>query len=434
MASSITGVMLPGRPAGSLWDVSFSPASIVSIRPHAASAPQSGRRPALFPALAHPHVHLDKAFMHLSPDYAHLVPRTGTFAEAVSNTAQAKSGFTLPDLLERGRWLLDESVDHGVTAMRAFVEVDATVKHLCLDAAIRLKEEWRGRCHVQIVCFAQDPIFSGPHGDENRTLVEEALQRAEVDVVGTTPYVESDREASRQNIEWAVRTALRSGKHLDFHLDYDLDARREPMIWHVIETLKAHSWPSRTGKRVMVGHATRLGLFSHAEWQRLARHIADARLPLTFVGLPTSDLYMASAPDTGQSGQPRGTLPVCSMIRDHGLDAVVGINNVGNAFTPWGGCDPLALASLCVGLYQAGTRDDAELLFECVSSRARAAMGLGGASATVSEGDAAELLVVGDMRSGRAAVSDLVWSPSMARKRHVVFRGRLSLALLPDGG
>ncbi|XP_044723755.1 zinc metallopeptidase [Hirsutella rhossiliensis] len=322
--------------------------------------------------------------------------------------------------------LLDESVNYGVTAIRAFVEVDATVHHLCLEAAVQLKEEWRERCHVQIVCFAQDPIFSGPQGDENRSLMEGAIQRAEVDVVGTTPYVESHHDASRQNIEWAVQTALQSGKHVDFHLDYDLDAGKEPLIWHVVETLKQSSWPSRTSKRVMIGHATHLSLFSHAEWQRLARQVTDAQLPVTFVGLPTSDIYMASAPDRDKADQPRGTLPICRMIRDHGLDAVVGINNVGNAFTPWGSCDPLALASLCVGLYQAGSQDDAELLFECVSSRARAAMGLGAASATVGEGQAAELLVVGDMRSGRAAVADLVWNPSMARERSVVFRGRLS--------
>lgn len=43
-------------------------------------------------------------------------------------------------------------------------------------------------------------------------------------------------------------------------------------------------------------------------------------------------------------------------------DAALGINNVGNAFTPHGSCDPLSLASFGVGLYQAATKKDMALL------------------------------------------------------------------------
>jgi hypothetical protein len=50
------------------------------------------------------------------------------------------------------------------------------------------------------------------------------------------------------------------------------------------------------------------------------------------------------------------------MIKKYGLNAAIGINNVGNAFTPQGNCDPLNLASLGVSIYQAGTKADAELL------------------------------------------------------------------------
>ena len=72
----------------------------------------------------------------------------------------------------------------------------------------------------------------------------------------------------------------------------------------------------------------------------------------------------------------RGTLPIPSMIKQHGLNAAIGINNIGNAFTPQGSCDPLSIASQGVGVYQAGTKRDAEILYECISTRARAAIGL----------------------------------------------------------
>jgi hypothetical protein len=59
----------------------------------------------------------------------------------------------------------------------------------------------------------------------------------------------------------------------------------------------------------------------------------------------------------------RGTLPVLELIEQYGFNAAISINNVGNAFTPQGSCDPLSLAQLAVGVYQAGTKKDAELLY-----------------------------------------------------------------------
>jgi hypothetical protein len=62
----------------------------------------------------------------------------------------------------------------------------------------------------------------------------------------------------------------------------------------------------------------------------------------------------------------RGTLQVLQIIKRYGLNAAIGVNNVGNAFTPQGTCDPLSLASLGVGLYQAATKADADLLLVSV--------------------------------------------------------------------
>ncbi|RYP65242.1 hypothetical protein DL771_008406 [Monosporascus sp. 5C6A] len=79
-------------------------------------------------------------------------------------------------------------------------------------------------------------------------------------------------------------------------------------------------------------------------------------------------------PDADVShSRPRGTLQVLSMINDLALSACIGVNNVGNAFTPYGTGNPLQLASCAVGIYQAGTVDDAHILDECVNGRAREA-------------------------------------------------------------
>ncbi|KAJ8071072.1 hypothetical protein OCU04_001417 [Sclerotinia nivalis] len=78
----------------------------------------------------------------------------------------------------------------------------------------------------------------------------------------------------------------------------------------------------------------------------------------------------------GGSSRVRGTLQAIEMIKKYDFNAAIGINNVGNAFTPHGNCDPMSLTSLGMGIYHAGTKADAEILLECVSTRARAAIGL----------------------------------------------------------
>lgn len=422
--------------------------TITSLHPnHHERQPTSNHHPLALPSLTHPHIHLDKAFIHNSPEYSDLLPSTGSFQEALSLTAKAKQRFTYPDLIKRGEWLLAESVAAGVTAMRAFVEVDHTVDTTCLEAGLALKDAWRDVCDVQIVCFAQDPVFSTSFGDANRTLMEKSIGYPGVDVLGTTPYVETDIGAAKANIDWAIETALRMNLHLDFHLDYNLDRSREPLVWYVVERMKAKCWTRRsTDKRVMLGHCTRLTLFTGEEWRRLARVIRDDDLPVSFVGLPTSDLYMASPPPpTGTTAavheKPRGTFLVPEMIREYGLDAVMGVNNVGNAFTPWGSPDPLSLACLGVGVYQARKQADAELLYECVSVRARAAIGLSGRtsrSLTLREGDEAEFLVFYnaddtgcDLGRARRSVADVVWDPPARVNRGVVRNGRLILKPAP---
>lgn len=318
--------------------------------------------------------------------------------------------------------------------MRAFVEIDSTVGSKCLDAAITLKREFAHCCRLQICAFAQDPIFSGPSAHENRRLFETACSNEEVEAIGSTPYVEDSDFHSKENLEWTAKLAQRLNKHLDFHLDYNIDIDRPVMARHVIELAIELDWrTSKTDKTIVLGHCTRLTLFSREEWQDLSHTIQRNDLPIYFVGLPTSDLFIQGKPpdDSGGAERPRGTLQIPQMIQQYGLKGAISINNVGNAFTPQGTCDPLALASLGVGLYQAGTVADVQCLFECVSSRAKEAIGfdsetwfqVGGRADLIiyqSEGGSDDRLSKQRMRLG---LEDLVYDPP--KDRQVIFEGRV---------
>lgn len=406
----IKNVALPSRSESQTWNLLLKDGLVERIEEttdatsldieHFSSI--DGHGALLAPSLCHPHIHIDKAFLLSHPKFSHLQVEKGDFQEAMSLTGQAKSNFEHADLMERGQRVVDESVSAGVTHMRAFVEVDAGVNTKCLDAGIELKQKAAEAetCNVQLCAFAQLPLFSSATGDEDgsviRALVQSAAASPDVDVIGSTPYVESDRDRMKHNVEWMVDLSIEHDLHLDFHLDYNLDPDSEPLVWHVIQTLKNRDWKSRTNDRtVVLGHCTRLALFTAEEWQRLAATIKEADLPISFVGLPTSDLFMMR---TGRKPEIRGTLDVPTLINQWGLNACIGVNNIGNAFTPQGSCDPLGLACQGVGIYQAGRKKDTELLFECVSTRAKAAIGVGGsggrdAALQIRAGDVADLLL-----------------------------------------
>lgn len=483
----LENTILPDRDPKSRWTVEFNANTIRSVLPAKnvsglsstdTSEDHKSPEPAsmLLPTLCHPHIHLDKPYLltcninhhpchsqansHHYPDYSDLTPQSGNFGEALSFTGQAKARYTSQDLYLRGSQLLAISITQGVTSCRAFVELDHVTGTQCLDTAVELEKVFKGQFEVQICAFAQDPIFSSEHGAENRRILNDALQEyaGSVEALGTTPYVESDLESSLQNISWAIETALKYDLHLDFHLDYNLNESHgsEPMVWEVIRLLNEADWNSRAknDKTIVLGHCSRLTLLTKKQMTKLAAQILDSKLPIHFVGLPTSDLFMMGRPndvdddneDSRTAHRPRGTLQIPSMIRDFGLDACLSVNNVGNAFTPWGSGDPLALASLGVGIYQASTEDDARILLECVSTRARKAIGLEPSdhnSDNIEEQQNRELLWEG--RKGdlllikneewvgcpghlglkiparqRVTIKDVVWDPPELRLRRVL--------------
>lgn len=359
----IIRVRLPDKQPSELWDITIKEGKIASVEAHDGTTRFSqdgvldGSKRLIAPSLCHAHIHLDKCFLLQDPKYKDLQIESGDFKEAMEMTSTAKARFEEEDLMRRGGQLIEESIRHGVTAMRAFVEVDGVVQHKCLDAGLKLREKYKEACNIQICAFAQLPLFSGEDGGaEVRKLMEVAASNENVEALGSTPYVEDDGKKSKDNASWISALALEHKKYLDLHLDYFLEEDKQPLIWDVLEILKKQKWSQADGKQVTLGHCTRLTRFRDDEWNRLKQEIGG--LNISFVGLPTSDLFMMRTPDNL-----RGTLPIIELIARYGFNAAIAINNIGNAFTPQGNCDPLSVAQLGVGLYQAPTKEDVQLLY-----------------------------------------------------------------------
>ncbi|KAG7088457.1 hypothetical protein E1B28_012447 [Marasmius oreades] len=327
----------------------------------------------MIPSLCHSHIHLDKCFiLRRGGDIVR-----GDFLEAMAVTANAKAEFSsdTEDLLQRGRKLIYDSVECGVTSIRAHVEVDTVMGLNGIDAALKLKEEFKPVCDIQIAAFAQERLFDAVHDTEpgsNYRLLLEAIDREGVDVIGSAPYVEPSTEQAKKNIGLILEAASTRALHVDFHLDFSLDPAIEPLIYEVIAQVKKlgpHFKP-----RITIGHATRLQLLTPEQWRDLIHEIGD--LPLTFVALPNTDTYMQGrgAVDT-PLGAPRSTLRVPYLKKQHGLEVAMSVNNIENAFTPQGPLDPLALCTFGVAIFQAATTEDLENLLRSVTITSKLAIG-----------------------------------------------------------
>lgn len=424
------------------YDIHIEDSNIKNIVSHSLNAISSTstkvldtRKCLIAPSLCHAHIHLDKCFLLSDPKFADLEIVKGDFAEAIEITSEAKARFRRDDLLRRGKWLIAESIAAGVTHMRAFVEVDHIVHMKCLDAAIELKKQFAAACEIQICAFAQEPIYSGTHGAANRELMGAAIFNEHVSVLGTTPYVEDDEENTKKNIKWAIKVASDSNVQLDFHLDYNLDGSRDTwtnLVAKQLESmslLRRHQWSSEN-KTVVLGHCTRLTLHTEPDWQALSQSAQN--LNFYFVGLPTSDLYMMDRPHDHEGGGERfrGTLQIPQMIQKYGIQGAIAINNVGNAFTPYGSCDPLNIASMGVGLYQAGKKQDAQLLYECVSGRALESIGYTSRPFAIGEPANFVLFDMGGPKSGllssqrgRKTLQEVLYDPP--KRRMTIFKGHL---------
>ncbi|KAL4250065.1 Metal-dependent hydrolase [Abortiporus biennis] len=376
----------------------------------------------LLPSFCHAHIHLDKCFLLSTGKCDELV--TGDFEEALQVTAKAKSSFrdNREDLLERGRRLIVESVECGVSGMRAHVEVDDIVDMTCLSVGLQLKEEMKSVCDIQVAAFAQDPLFlrESVNPGRNYSLLAQACAEYPIQAVGSAPYVEATIEDAKKNIALLFDLACKYKIHLDFHLDYNVDPHSEPMIWEVVNILldkkQKNQWAAE--KCVCIGHATRLTLFSDEEWTKLSNIIRGNDLPISFVGLPQSDMYMMGR---GREIPIRTTLNIPKLSSKYQLPFAMSVNNVDNAFTPQGSMDPLSLCTLGVALFHTCTVVDCACMLQSISTIARYAIGMESSSRTLvptSNDTANFVLLHGVQKISSAARS----SPSF--ERTTVFQGR----------
>jgi cytosine deaminase len=371
--------------ADSLVDIGIASGRIVQIAPGlAADGPAidlAGRLVA--PGLVETHIHLDKTCI-----MDRCTTEQGTVAEAVAQTAAAKRAFTEEDIYARATRTLEKCLAHGTMLMRTHVEIDPGIGLKGFHAIRQLARDYAWAIDIEICAFPQEGLINNPGTD---VLLAECLKNG-ARVIGAVPYTDSD---PRGQIDRIFALAREFDVDIDMHLDLG-DTPDGMQIEYVCDCTERY----RYGGRVAVGHVTQLSTAPSAQFEAIARRLADTGVAVTV--LPSTDLYL-----TGRGADHsvlRGVTHAHKLL-GHGVNCSLSTNNVLNPFTPYGDASLIRMANLYANVAHVSRPAELAECFAMLTTRSAQLMRRDGYG--LAPGNAADLVVF-DCADARSAVAELV--------------------------
>lgn len=298
---------------GAVADVTVAGGRIAAVVPAAGPA-----RAMLLPPLVDAHVHLDKT---------HAVERIPTrpksLFEAIDLAAADKARWTEADLRVRASRALAEAEAHGIAALRTHVDWTEPARPRAWDVLGDLAAEWRGRVRIDRAALVPIDLLGDP--DLGPGIAAEV--GAADGVLGAFVY---RNEHLPEKLERTFALGERHEMLLDFHVDEGLD--RDAQGFDTIVALTARR---RLGGRVLCGHACSLAVRPEAEVAQVLDLAGEAGVALTV--LPTTNAYLQDARH-GRTPRLRGLAPMHE-ARAAGMAVIVALDNVRDAFYPYGAYD-----------------------------------------------------------------------------------------------
>lgn len=279
------------------------------------------------PLFADVHVHLDKTFT-----IGRIAERGSAKVECLFDAIDLmntdRQNWNADDIRARATRGLEAACAQGVGAMRTHVDWTTRDVPTAWPVLNELRQEWKDRVDLELAALIHGDIVL----DAGAAIAESVAKDG--GVLGAFFYRNADLEAK---IEEMFRQAVRLDLKLDFHVDEGLEPEADGFS-QIVAATKRH----KMSGRVLCGHACSLSLRSPDELNRILIAATDAGTAL--VSLPTSNLYLQDRLG-GKSPRLRGVAPL-KEARRAGMDAMLGSDNVRDAFYPYGDYDPLSVLRL----------------------------------------------------------------------------------------
>lgn len=304
-------------------------------------------------SFVNPHLHLCKVYTLQRMDEAALKDYHGAdmgkAMTAIELAARVKADYDESWILPNVRRAIALSALHGGTHVRAFADVDSQARLEGVKALIRAREEFKGIVEIQVVAFAQDGLVREPGAAD---LVRQAMDLG-ADVVGGIPWIEYTEAAIRQHV----------GEIFDIAEEYDADVSMlvddagDPGL-RSLEAMAVQAIDRGWHGRALAHHARAMQLYPKPYFQKVAALLKQAQMGVV------------SDPHTG---------PLHARVRElleEGCLVCLGQDDISDAYYPYGRNSMLEVAFLASHLLWMTTADDMEALYDMISTRAAAAMGI----------------------------------------------------------
>ena len=342
------------------------------------------------PGFVDSHLHLDKVLLsdryryenrpRIQPDYVR-------HAIAVEN--ELKKNWTVADVTERAKKVVQMAVANGTTVISAMVDIDQYATLTGLKGIVEAREQCRDLVDIQIVAFPQNGIVNAP-GVEG--LLRDAMRQG-ADVVGGLPDVDPNPE---EQIDILFDIAKRFNTSINTHIDQTLTPTPFSLPYMAKKTVD-----EGYQRRVTVAHCYNLSAVPLEKAKQTLGMIKEAQISMCFN--PKRWLFPGSR----------------DLLLESGVNVALITDNIRDVWNPFGNGDMLLIA-LLVAFAGYGT-DMAEKnwqdIFGMITNNAARAIGTE-KDYGLAEGKAADLVIL-DAKSPAEAIT------SQRRRLWVLKRGRI---------
>lgn len=386
-------------------DIGIAQGRIAAIEPVIDASPETidAWHGLLVPGLVETHIHLDKTCI-----LDRCRTEEGTVAEAVRETSAAKKGFTVDDVIARGRTTIERCIGWGTTAMRTHVEVDPGIGMTGFEGVQQLAKDYAWALDLELCVFPQEGLLNNPGTEE---LLIEGLKRG-ARVIGAVPYIDTN---PRGQIDRIFEIARDFDVDIDMHLDL-ADSTDGMQTEYVCRKTEEHGW----GGRVAIGHATQISLVDRPRYDAIAKTLASAGVAVTI--LPATDLYLMGR--SHDHAIPRGVVKA-EGLREAGVCCSISTNNVMNPFTPYGDGSLIRMANLYANVCHVARPDELAAclhMITCDSARLMRKQGYG-----IAIGNAADVVLLDSANPAHAVqtLAQPLWGLKAGRRTFTRLRPTL---------
>lgn len=304
-------------------------------------------------SFVNPHLHLDKVYtLQLLDEQALKAYHGESMRDALSAVelaSRVKEHYEEGWIAENVRKAIRQAIHHGVTHIRAFADVDRKARLEGVKALLRVKEEFRGIVHIEVVAFPQDGVVREPGAAD---LVQQAVELG-ADVVGGIPWIEYTDADAAQHIDEMFEIAREYDRDVSMLVDDAGDPGLRTLEMLAIKTMQC-GWQGR----VLAHHARAMGLY------------AKPHLHKVTALLKTAGMGLVADPHTGPLHA-----PVKELIEE-GVLVCLGQDDISDAYYPYGRNHMLEVAFLASHLLWMTTAAEMEKLYDMITRDAARAMGM----------------------------------------------------------